>query len=115
MVKPAGLLGLAISVALPATAAALDLTTLRYTCERGVEVPAVYVNDEAEGAVVSLLIEGRLIALLLEPAASGARYAWPSDGSGYVWLTKGETATLLWKDGEAGTETALLSECKVAQ
>jgi membrane-bound inhibitor of C-type lysozyme len=99
---------------LPAAAeAALDVTTLRYTCERGVEIPVVYVNDEAQGSVASLLIDGRLIALVLEDSASGARYAWPSDGSGYVWWTKGDDATLYWRNGEDGTESAILSACKV--
>lgn len=95
--------------------AALDLTTQRYLCERGVEVPVNYVNDgDAEGTV-SLLVDGRLIALYRERAGSRARYAWPSDGSGYVWTTDGDTAALLWKDGATSTETPILMECKVAQ
>ncbi len=112
MLKPA----FAFLALIPApAAAALDLTTLRYACERGVEIPVVYVNDEAQGSVASLIVEGRLIALVLEPAASGARYAWPSGGSGYVWWTKGAEATLLWRDGAAGKETALLSACKAVE
>ncbi len=94
--------------------AALDLTTMRYLCERGVEVPVNYVNDgDAEG-IVSLVVDGRLIALYREQSDAGARYAWPSDGSGYVWQTEGDSATLLWKDGETATETPILTQCKVA-
>lgn len=80
----------------------------RYTCDRDVVVPAVYVNAEDTSLVV-LHVDGNQILLYNEPAASGARYAWPSDGSGYVWWTKGDEATLYWKDGAAGTETVLLS------
>lgn len=85
-----------------------------YLCDRGVEVPVAYVNS-AEGSAAVLHVEGRLISLLNEPAASGARYAWPSDGSGYVWWTKGDSATLYWRDGEAGTETVLYAECALQQ
>lgn len=109
-----GLVLLALAAPVPHPAAAFDLVTLRYSCERRVEVPTVYVNDEAQGSVVSLVVEGRLIALVSEPAASGARYGWPSGGSGYVWWTKGDAATLFWKDGASGKETPLLAGC-VAQ
>jgi membrane-bound inhibitor of C-type lysozyme len=101
---------------LPSTSqAALDVVMQRYTCERGVEVPVVYVNDGDKGSIANLMVEGGLFTLYLEPSASGARYGWPSDGSGYVWWTKGDAATLLWKDGAAGTETALLSDCVATQ
>ncbi|NBE08482.1 MliC family protein [Paragemmobacter ruber] len=85
-----------------------QVQNLTYACDRDVAVPVVYVNAPDTSLVV-LHVEGRQILLYNEPAASGARYAWPSDGSGYVWWTKGEAATLLWKDGEAGTETPLLT------
>lgn len=80
----------------------------RYTCDRDIEVPVVYVNADDLSLVV-LQVEGSQILLYNEPAASGARYAWPSDGSGYVWWTKGDVATLYWKDGAAGTESQLLT------
>lgn len=84
-----------------------------YSCDRGVTVPVVYVNAEDVSLVV-LNVDGSQILLYTEPSASGARYAWPSDGSGYVWWTKGDEATLYWKDGEANTETAILS-CTINQ
>lgn len=83
----------------------------RYICDRDVMVPVVYVNGE-DLSVAVLVVEGSQILLYSEPAASGARYGWPSDGSNYVWWTKGDEATLYWKDGEAGTETPLL-RCKL--
>lgn len=81
-----------------------------YLCERGVGLPATYVNGGTVSVVV-LLVEGRQVTLQLEPSASGARYGWPGDGSNYVWWTKGATATLLWRDGATGTERPLLSDC----
>lgn len=88
--------------------AEMSVQGLRYTCDRDVEVPVVYVTDGADGVAV-LNVDGRQIQLYMEPAASGVRYGWPSDGSNYVWTTKGTTATLLWKDGAAGTETPILA------
>lgn len=93
----------ALLALLPATTAvAQDFTTRRYTCDRGVEVPATYVNT-AEGSLAVIHVEGSQVTLIGEPAASGARYGWPSDGSSYVWWTKGDEATLYWKtpEGEA--------------
>lgn len=94
---------------LPLTAhAEMSVQGMRYICDRGVEVPVVYVTDGADGISV-LTVDGRQIQLYLESSDSGVRYGWPSDGSNYVWTTKGAAATLLWKDGEAGTETPILA------
>lgn len=84
--------------------------TVRYTCERGVEVPVTYVN--ADDTLLAVLnVEGSQITLQIEESGSGARYGWPSDGSHYVWWTKGDEAMLLWSDGETGEETTLFSGC----
>lgn len=103
---------LAAVVLLPLAAhAEQQLVTQRYTCDRGVDVPVAYVTA-GDASVAVLTVEGRQIALHQEAAASGVRYGWPSDGSNYVWWTKGDTATLLWKDGETGRETPLLVVCR---
>ncbi|MEZ5756236.1 MAG: MliC family protein [Paracoccaceae bacterium] len=100
----------ALSLGLAASAAGAETTVqnMTYLCDRDVQVPVVYVNAP-DTALAVLHVDGSQILLYNEPAASGARYAWPSDGSGYVWWTKGAEATLFWKDGAAGTETAILS------
>ena len=100
-------LALALLVA-PAMAQDTQVQNMTYLCDRDVTIPAVYVNA-TDTSLVVLQVEGRQVLLYNEPAASGARYAWPSDGSGYVWWSKGAGATLYWKDGEAGAETAILS------
>ena len=88
-----------------------QVLTLSYLCDRGVEIPATYVNAEDQSLAV-IHVEGRQITLYNEVSASGARYGWPSDGAGYVWWTKGPEATLYWKEG--GEEVPLLT-CAEAQ
>ncbi|OYX41802.1 MAG: hypothetical protein B7Z02_14445 [Rhodobacterales bacterium 32-67-9] len=110
MTRPLGRAMTLVALCLPTGAAAeLSVSTVRYGCERGVEIAASYVNADTGGAAV-LQVEGRQVALLLAPSASGARYAWPSDGSGYVWWTKGNEATLLWREA-GGAETILYAAC----
>ena len=97
--------------AVAAQPAAAEVMTARYICERGVEVPASYINGEGMEPVAVIHVEGEQITLILERSASGARYGWPSGGSNYVWWTKGDTATLYWRDGETTIEEALYSDC----
>jgi membrane-bound inhibitor of C-type lysozyme len=97
---------IACGFALPAGAAPLDVRTVRYVCERGVEVPAAFVSGP-EDALVVITVDGGQILLYQEPSASGARYAWPSDGAGYVLWSKGDSATIYWREG--GQENTLLT------
>lgn len=93
--------------------AGMDIQGGTYLCDRGVELPVSYING-SDGSVAVLHVEGRLITLPGAPSASGARYAWPSDGSGYVWWTKGDEATLYWRDGATSEEVALYAMCRMA-
>lgn len=101
-----------LRICLPLTLAAApalaetQVQTLRYICDRGVEIPATYVNAEDLSLAV-IHVEGSQITLYSDISASGARYGWPSDGAGYVWWSKGPEATLYWKEG--GEETPLLT------
>ncbi len=101
---------LVLAIAAPAFAET-QVQNMTYICDRDVAVPVVYVNAPDTSLAV-IYVEGGQYLLYSEPVASGARYGWPSDGSSYVWWTKGEEATLYWKDGEAGSETAILTGCK---
>ena len=95
------------------TAQAAVTSTPRYICERGVEIPAVYVNAEGEPGVVVLMVEGRMINLeATGEAASGVRYRFPNDGSGYVWWTHQGEAQLIWHDAEAKEDVTLYAFCK---
>lgn len=84
-----------------------ELVSVTYRCERGVELPVVYVNDEA-GHVVAL-IEGRLLVLPRAISASGARYRADAPDAGYEFWSKGDTAFLSW--GTEAESQLLLEEC----
>ena len=100
------LAGLA-ALAPAAAQAELQPLAVRYSCDRGVELPVVFVNETGGDSLAVLYIEGRQNLLFQEQSASGARYGWPSDGSAYVLWTKGPEATVFWRDGETGAETVL--------
>ena len=92
-------LGAALVLLAAPAVAETSFQTTRYSCDRGVMLPATYINAEDQSFVV-IHVEGNQITLLNEPAGSGARYAWPSDGANYVWWTKGTDATLYWSEGD---------------
>lgn len=99
-----------------AAGARAEVMATTYTCERGVEIPAVYVNgtdDEGDRLAVAVIwVEGRMINLEAAESASGVRYQFPSDGSGYVWWTQGSEAMLDWFDAETGAEVTLYARCQ---
>lgn len=106
------LAGVIVISALPAMAQdGLQVTPARYLCDRGVLVPATYINA-GDDSVAVIHVEGQQITLMIEQSASGARYGWPSDGSHYVWWTKGPEATLYWHDGATGQDAILLGGCR---
>ena len=90
--------------------AEMNAQNQRYICERGVQIPAVYVTS-GDSSIVILTVEGNQILLYSEATASGVRYGWPSDGSHYVWLSKGEATMLFWHDGATNKETTLYAAC----
>ena len=98
------------------TAASAAVTsTPRYVCERGVEIPAIYINsdDGSEPGIAVIQVEGRMINLQATgEAASGVRYRFPNDGSGYIWWTHQGEAQLLWYDAEAKEEVTLYAFCR---
>ena len=104
-----GLFGL---IASPA-AAAPEIVSVRYLCERDVVIPVTYVNA-AEGSVAVLQVEGRQIALPQALSASGARYGVMGGASGYFWWSKGDGGTLSWFDADHKEEVTLFMECEEA-
>ncbi len=91
--------------------AEMQVQANRYICERGVEVPVVYINDDSDIGIAVIGVEGGMYNLQTEQAASGVRYGFPSGGSHYVWWTKGDTATLYWHDGTDGSDAEILGGC----
>lgn len=105
----AGAVLASLAAATPA-AAADEVRTVLYRCERGVEIRASYVNtDDTSHAVIQA--EGRQAALTVQRAASGARYAAAPGVSGYIWWTKGPKASLAWFDAATSEEVMLYMDC----
>lgn len=98
-----------VQAQLQAEPPAAELVEVTYHCERGVSLPAVYVNDGA-GHVVAL-IEGQLLVLPRAISASGARYR-AAEQPGYELWSKGDSATLSW--GSDADSTILLRDCLAA-
>lgn len=81
-----------------------------YLCERGVRIPAVYINDSKPQRAI-IFSGGRMIVLDHVRSADGARYAEDGEGeAGYIWWTKGANAMLEWRS-EDGEVISLLSAC----
>ncbi len=111
MIRPL-LAAVAMALTTPATQA--ETLALTYVCERGVEIPAVYVHADGSPGVVVLSVEGRMINLeATGEAASGVRYRFASDKSGYVWWTHQDTADLSWFDVPLSEEVTLYHGCTV--
>ena len=86
----------------------------QYICADGAQLAALYGKEGDEDNVI-LSYRGETFHLIQEMSGSGVRYSWPSDGSNYVWWTKGDSATLYWKDGtKGGAESVVHADC-VAQ
>lgn len=77
-----------------------------YDCDRGVEIPASYINNPDQSYAV-VFVEGRLVTLGAEASASGVRYLNIDEVEGYLWWTKGEGASLYWHQHD--DETLLLT------
>ncbi|MDW4496768.1 MliC family protein [Sulfitobacter sp. D35] len=104
----------ALGVWLTAATAYADVQQVVYSCERGIEIPVVYINGEDAGARLALavlVVEGRLVSLEATETGSGARYGTGDDQPGYVWWTKGDSASLSWLESESGAETMLFTDC----
>jgi membrane-bound inhibitor of C-type lysozyme len=109
---PARLAALAAALVVAGAAQASEIITARYTCERNVVVPAVYINTDTENYAV-ITVEGKQVAMRQAPSASGARYIALDEQDSYRWFTKGNTALLLWLAADhTAQEQMLLSECR---
>ena len=83
----------------------------QYICADGAQIAALYGKDGDQDNVI-LSYRGKTFHLIQEMSGSGVRYSWPSDGSNYVWWTKGDSATLYWKDGtKGGAESVVHADC----
>jgi len=74
------------------------LLQMEYQCERGVTVPATYLNTASGNAYAVLQVDGQQLLMENVISASGARYASLDAKYGqYTWDTKGNTGVLYWQ------------------
>lgn len=95
---------------MPAALAAqgAELIEVSYHCERGVEIPVVYINTPDQPGQLVAMIEGRLVAMTQVISASGARYRSAGEEAYQLW-NKGDTAWLAWGPEEASEP--VLEDC----
>lgn len=84
------------------------LVSVTYECERGVELPVVYINQQDGPGHVVALIEGRMMTLPQVISASGARYRADGDQA-YEFWSKGDMAFVYY--GDESEPRQLLGEC----
>jgi hypothetical protein len=89
-------------------ASPLPQGTVSYGCDAGKVIVVTYIGQDEVG----IDIDGPE-RLLAEPTDRGRRYAWPSDGSYHIWEID-RTGTLSYRDGEMGTTTVMMSNCRPA-
>ena len=83
-----------------------------YQCERGITVPATYINTASGESFAVINVDGKQIAMKIDVAASGARYVSIDETQGYRWHTKGKTAILLHLEADhTAKETTVLRNC----
>lgn len=113
--------GVALVLALPAPAQTMSPEALsappgadpsavlveRYRCERGVEVPVVFVNAPQGGYAV-VQIDGRQVAMAQAVSGSGIRYRGIDPDLPYLLLGKGDTARFLF----GPDEVVVLDDCR---
>lgn len=87
---------------------------VHYQCERGVSVPATYLNTASGEAYAVLQVDGQQLLMRSVVSASGARYTSIDAKRGhYTWDTKGSAGYLYWRALGAADESSVqvLSEC----
>lgn len=97
--------------AAPAWAQDAEPNSVTYRCDRDVEIPVVFLNQDGGVSIAVAVIENRPVILRDVIAASGARYRSGDDANGYQLWVKGDSATI--SVGEPDSEVILYSQCAV--
>lgn len=81
---------------------------VEYQCERGVTVPATYMNTASGSAYAVLHVDGQQLLMENVMSASGARYASMDAKYGqYTWDTKGNAGALYWQASDVEDESSV--------
>lgn len=115
------LLGLLLSLSVPALAAAhgsavvkdgYETTAATYSCANNATLGVRYLNMKDGPAFVVLSIKGEIILLETAVSASGARYVSVDPATPYQWWTKGEDAVLDLLGPDGNVQANILADCK---
>lgn len=95
-----------------AALAQIDILSVTFTCENGVELPVSYFNPaEGEGAA-AMIVDGRLIALRQVQSGSGIRYESVGGQGVYTLRSKGWDAVVSFAaERDSASETDILTNC----
>lgn len=94
-----------------AAAAQIDILSVTFFCENGVELPVTYFNPtEGEGAA-AMVVDGRLVALRQVQSGSGIRYESVGGQGTYTLRSKGWDARVSFAAAGAAGETEILKNC----
>lgn len=86
-----------------------DTVSVTYVCERGVEVPVIYVNSATDTSYAVAQIDGKMVGMHIVISGSGARYRSGDGADAYQLWSKGDTALISY--GPDGNDTPLFTEC----
>lgn len=86
-----------------------DLVSVTYVCERGVQVPVVFVNPGSGEAYAVARIDGKLLGMRQAVSASGARYRSGDGADAYQLWSKGDNALISF--GADGQDKTLFGDC----
>lgn len=104
------LAALAGAVSGPALAQ-IDILSVMFTCENGVELPVTFFNpSEGEGAA-AMIVDGQLIGLHQVQSGSGIRYVSVNGQGTYTLRSKGWNAMVSFAAAGATDETDILKDC----
>ncbi|WP_170363539.1 MliC family protein [Ruegeria arenilitoris] len=91
--------------------AQIDILSVTFTCENGVELPVTYFNpSDGEGAA-AMIVDGQLIALRQVQSGSGIRYESVNGQGTYTLRSKGWNAMVSFAAAGATDETDILKDC----
>ena len=93
-----------------ALAQADDLIPTTYLCERGVEVPVVFVSPGGSEGYAVAQIDGKLVGMRQAVSASGARFRSGDGADAYQLWSKADSALISY--GADGQDRVLFRDCK---
>ncbi len=111
--KMVKLLALAVASTLcgAAAQAQIDILSVTFTCEGGVELPVTYFNPAQGEGAAAMVVDGTLVALQQVPSGSGVRYESVGGQGKYILRSKGWDATVSFAAAGAAGETDVLRGC----